>query len=62
MRSFAGRDILSLKGFERNEFMHLFEIADRLEPVARGRRTSDLLAHKILVTALSALNPHPPRP
>ena len=30
MRSFAGRDILSLKGFERNEFMHLFEIADRL--------------------------------
>jgi aspartate carbamoyltransferase catalytic subunit len=51
MRSFAGRDILSLKGFERNEFMHLFEIADRLEPIARGRRTSDLLAHKILVTA-----------
>ena len=32
MRSFAGRDILSLKDFERNEFFHLFEIADRLEP------------------------------
>ena len=31
MRSFAGRDILSLKDFERNEFYHLFGIADRLE-------------------------------
>jgi len=51
MRSFAGRDILSLKDFERNEFMHLFEIADRLEPIARERRNTDLLAHKTLVTA-----------
>ncbi|MEA2009926.1 MAG: aspartate carbamoyltransferase [Actinomycetota bacterium] len=51
MRSFAGRDILSLKDFERNEFFHLFEIADRLEPIARERRNSDLLAHKIMVTA-----------
>ena len=34
MRSFAGRDILSLKEFERNEFFHVFEIADRLEPIA----------------------------
>jgi aspartate carbamoyltransferase catalytic subunit len=51
MRSFAGRDILSLKDFERNEFFHAFEIADRLEPVARERRNSDLLAHKTLVTA-----------
>ncbi|MFC2153216.1 aspartate carbamoyltransferase [Actinomycetota bacterium] len=51
MRSFAGRDILSLKDFERNEFFHLFEIADRLEPIARERRNTDLLSHKILVTA-----------
>ncbi|MEN8235498.1 MAG: aspartate carbamoyltransferase [Actinomycetota bacterium] len=51
MRSFAGRDILSLKDFERNEFFHLFEIADRLEPIARERRNTDLLAHKTLVTA-----------
>ncbi len=51
MRSFAGRDILSLKDFERNEFMHLFEIADRVEPIARNRRNSDMLAHKTLVTA-----------
>ncbi len=51
MRSFAGRDILSLKEFERNEFQHVFEIADRLEPIARERRNADLLAHKTLVTA-----------
>ena len=51
MRSFAGRDILSLKEFERNEFEHLFQIADRLEPIARERRNTDLLAHKTMVTA-----------
>jgi len=51
MRSFAGRDILSLKGFERNEFEHLFQIADELEPIARERRNVDILSEKTLVTA-----------
>ena len=51
MRSFAGRDILSLKEFERAEFEHVFEICDRLEPIARARRNTDLLADKTLVTA-----------
>ena len=51
MRSFAGRDILSLKEFERGEFEHVFEIADTLEPIARERRNTDLLAEKTLVTA-----------
>ncbi len=51
MRSFAGRDILSLKDFERNEFQHVFEIADQLEPIARERRNVDLLSDKTLVTA-----------
>jgi len=51
MRSFAGRDILSLKDFERNEFFHVFGIADELEPIARERRNTDLLADKTLVTA-----------
>ena len=41
MRSFAGRDILSLKDFERNEFFRIFEIAEELErdigkPVVTG--------------------------
>lgn len=51
MRSFAGRDILSLKGFERAEFEHVFQVADDLEPIARARRSTDLLAGKTLVTA-----------
>ena len=51
MRSFMGRDILSLKDFERNEFFRVFEIAEQLEPIARNRRNSDLLADKTLVTA-----------
>jgi len=51
MRSFMGRDILSLKEFERNEFFRVFEIAEQLEPIARNRRNSDLLADKTLVTA-----------
>src|SRR5512145_1514383 len=51
MRSFAGRDILSLKEFERQEFFRVFEIAERLEPIARDRRNTDLLKDKTLVTA-----------
>ncbi len=27
MRSFSGRDILSFKDFERNEFFHVFDVA-----------------------------------
>ena len=51
MRSFSGRDILSLKDFERNEFMHVFDVAQKLEPIARSRRNSTMLAEKTLVTA-----------
>mgnify|MGYP000887321019 CR=1 FL=1 len=51
MRSFAGRDILSLKDFERNEFFHVFEVAKELEPIARSRRNVDMLKEKTLVTA-----------
>ncbi len=51
MRSFAGRDILSLKDFERNEFFRVFETADKLAPIARNRRNSDMLREKTLVTA-----------
>jgi aspartate carbamoyltransferase catalytic subunit len=51
MRSFAGRDILSLKDFERNEFFRVFEVAEQLEPIARNRRNTDLLKEKTLVTA-----------
>ncbi|MFH1132776.1 MAG: aspartate carbamoyltransferase [Pseudomonadota bacterium] len=51
MRSFNGRDILSLKDWERAEYFRVFEVCDELAPIARNRRSSDLLAGKILVTA-----------
>jgi aspartate carbamoyltransferase catalytic subunit len=46
-----GRDILSLKDFERHEYFRVFQVADDLEPYARDRRNGDLLTHKTLVTA-----------
>ena len=51
MRSFMGRDILSLKDFERNEFFHVLEVAEEMEPIARQRRNVDLLKEKTMVTA-----------
>jgi len=51
MRSFLGRDILSLKEFERQEFFRVFEIAEELEPIARNRQNTDILKEKTLVTA-----------
>ena len=51
MRSFLGRDILSLKDFGREEYYRVFETADELLPFARDRRNTDLLKDKTLVTA-----------
>jgi aspartate carbamoyltransferase catalytic subunit len=51
MRSFAGRDILSLKDMERDEYFRIFEVADRFRPWAAERRNIDLLKHKTLLTA-----------
>ena len=51
MRSFTGRDILSLKDFERDEFVRVFQVCDELAPFARDRRNTDLLKHKTLLTA-----------
>jgi aspartate carbamoyltransferase catalytic subunit len=51
MRSFMGRDILSLKDFSRDEFGRVFEVADDLRPYAADRRNGDLLKDKTLLTA-----------
>jgi aspartate carbamoyltransferase catalytic subunit len=51
MRSFMGRDILSLKNFGREEYFRIFEVADQLLPIARDRHNTDLLKEKTLVTA-----------
>ena len=57
MRSFLGRDILSLKDFERADFERVFEVCDELAPLAKNRRNGDLLADKTLLTAF-----YQPRP
>jgi len=51
VRSFLGRDILSLKDFSRAEFFRVFQVADDLREFARDRRNTDLLKDKILLTA-----------
>jgi aspartate carbamoyltransferase catalytic subunit len=51
MRSFLGRDILSLKDFERGDFERVFEVCDELAPIPKSRRNADLLADKTLLTA-----------
>lgn len=51
MRSFLGRDILSLKEFERSDFDRVFEVCDDLAPIARTRRNTNTLEHKTLLTA-----------
>jgi aspartate carbamoyltransferase catalytic subunit len=51
MRSFLGRDILSLKEFGREEYFRIFDVADELAPLAEERRNGDLLKDKTLITA-----------
>ncbi len=51
MRSFLGRDILSLKDVTRDEYFRIFQVADDLRPLARDRRNSDRLSGKTLLTA-----------
>jgi aspartate carbamoyltransferase catalytic subunit len=51
VRSFLGRDILSLKDMERDEFFQIFAVADELRPHAERRHNADLLKHKTLLTA-----------
>jgi aspartate carbamoyltransferase catalytic subunit len=51
MRSFVGRDILSLKDMERDEYFQIFRVADELRPHAARRRNGDLLKNKTLLTA-----------
>ena len=51
MRSFLGRNILSTRDLERADFERIFEVCDELAPIAKRRRSVDLLAGKTLLTA-----------
>lgn len=46
---FAGKDIVSIRDFTREEIDHILETTDRVEPLAR--KGSDMLRGKILATA-----------
>ncbi len=45
---FAGSHILSVEQFERADVEHIFAVADRMEPYARRRRVTRVLAGAIL--------------
>jgi len=51
MHSFLGRDILSLKDFEREDFFRIFEVAKKLEHIAKNRKNGNILSAKTMVTA-----------
>lgn len=51
MHSFLGRDILSLKDFDREDYFRVFEVARSLAPIARNRQNNDMLKNKTMVTA-----------
>ncbi len=51
MRSFLGRDILSTRDLDRADFERIYEVCDELAPIAKRRRSVDLLKDKTLLTA-----------
>jgi aspartate carbamoyltransferase catalytic subunit len=51
MRSFLGRDVLSLKDWERDEYFQLFDVADSLRHHAETRHNAEVLRDKTLLTA-----------
>ena len=61
MRSFLGRDILSLKDFSRDDFFRIFQVADDLRPYARDRRnTRPAQGQDAADRLLPAEHPHAP--
>ena len=51
MRSFAGRDILSLKDMTRDEYLRIIQVCDDLAPIPRERRNTDQIKDKTLRNA-----------
>ena len=51
MRSFLGRDILSLKDVERDEYFQIFAVADAAAAARARASQRDLLKDKTLLTA-----------
>lgn len=45
-----GRDIISLEDLSNEEISFIFNTADEFEPIARGKKKSDVLAGKVMAT------------
>lgn len=50
MIDFKGKNILSTKQFKKDELEHIFKVASKMEPIAKGEIKSDLLENKFLAT------------
>ena len=50
MIEFKGKDILSAKQFSKEELEYIFKVAAKMEPIAKGEESSDLLQNKYLAT------------
>ena len=50
MFDLEGRNILSIKDLDREQIEHIFEMAEKMEPIAKKRGKTRLLADKILAT------------
>lgn len=50
MIDFEGKHILSAKQFSKEELEYIFQVASKMEPIARGEGKSDLLQNKYLAT------------
>lgn len=50
MIEFKGKDILSAKQFSKEDLEYIFNVAAKMEPIARGEENSDLLQNKYLAT------------
>ncbi len=48
MSSFAGKDILTLKGYSKEDIELVFEVAKKMEPIVLNRSRTSLLADKVL--------------
>ncbi len=60
MRSFLGRDILSLKDFERDEYFELFQVADELAHYAEKRRGTATFCRRRRCSPRSSSRAHAP--
>jgi aspartate carbamoyltransferase catalytic subunit len=56
MKTFEGKDLITLKGIKRDDMELIFRVARQMEPIVQERRRIDLLKDKVLGVALFQVN------